>query len=79
MKRSLLALALVLLGASAAFACPFCASETGAQVRAGIFNSEFILNLALVLLPFPLLLGIVAFIYFGFPWSRETLSPTEMP
>jgi hypothetical protein len=39
-------------------------------VRAGIFNAEFGYNLLLTLLPFPILLGLVALIYFGLPpWA----------
>ncbi len=54
----------VLVFASAASACPFCESETGQQVKAGIFNDQFWGNVLLTLLPFPVLLAIVALIYF---------------
>ena len=57
----------VLLWASSALACPFCESETGQQVQAGIFNDQFWMNVLLTLLPFPILLAIVALIYFEFP------------
>lgn len=64
----LTALAMGGLPASAAVACPFCESPTGQQVRAGIFNVDFVDHLFLTLLPFPILLAIVALIYFGPPW-----------
>ncbi len=64
-------------GAALAFApmasaCPFCGSRTGEQVKAGIFNEDFGYNLSLTLLPFPILLGIVALIHFGLPRGRPT-------
>gem|GEM_PF-3586447 len=46
-------------------ACPICASETGAEVRAGIFNEDFGWNLLVTVLPFPLMLGIAAALHFG--------------
>ena len=55
------------LAASAALACPVCDTDTGQQVRAGIFDEDFARNLLLTLLPFPVLLTIVAAIHFGLP------------
>jgi hypothetical protein len=46
-------------------ACPFCQSATGKQVRSGIFNDGFALNAILTLTPFPVLLALVALVYFG--------------
>jgi hypothetical protein len=43
-------------------ACPFCGTETSEQVRANIFNEDFLLNAALVLSPFPVLLLAVGLI-----------------
>ena len=73
-KRRLLRLALhcaafvvaPALFAPAAGACPVCHSETGKQVRAGLFDENFASNLFGSLLPFPIFLGIVAAIH-GFP------------
>jgi hypothetical protein len=53
--------------ASEAFACPLCHTEAGHQVRAGIFNSTFPMKLLLTAAPFPVLAGLIAFIYFGMP------------
>jgi len=64
------ALAMTLLWASSARACPLCESETGERVRAGIFNADFGSNLAVTLLPFPLFLGITYLIHSGPPWPR---------
>src|SRR5690349_5265967 len=61
------AFAMLLLGASPLRACPLCESETGERVRAGLFGADFGSNLAVTLLPFPVLLGIVALIHFGPP------------
>lgn len=61
----------VLLSASSAVACPFCQSETGQQVKAGIFNDQFWGNVLLTLLPFPILLAVIALIYFDVPWPRK--------
>ena len=77
----------LVLNLSAASACPFCESETGQQVKAGIFNDQFLMNVTLTLLPFPILLAIVALIYFdvSWPWKKHgtraevVSSPTALP
>jgi hypothetical protein len=56
-----------LVAASVAMACPICHTETGKKVRAGIFNDEFGSNAAMTLLPFPVLISLVALIHFGPP------------
>ena len=68
--RSTAAFATAVLGASSAWACPFCESETGERVRAGIFNADFGYNLAVTVLPFSVFLAIVALIHSGWPWAR---------
>lgn len=46
----------------------------GPQVRAGIFNEQFGSKLVLTLLPFPVFLGVVAAIHFGFPfWMKKAV------
>jgi hypothetical protein len=54
---------------SPALACPWCdGGQPGInQVKAAIFNEGFWMRAAAVLAPFPVLAGIVAFIYFGPP------------
>jgi hypothetical protein len=64
-------LAISLLRASPAQACPLCDSATGTRVRAGIFDSSFGYNLLATLLPFPVLLGIIALIHFGPPGVKD--------
>jgi hypothetical protein len=56
---------------SAVCACPVCDTGTGEQVRAGILNGNFAATAATVLLPFPILLGVVALIHFGWPVRRR--------
>ena len=56
------------VGLRSATACPYCETETGKQVRAGIFNDQFWSNVTLTLLPLVVLLGIVALIYFDLSW-----------
>ena len=80
---STLLFGLLLLLPAVADACPVCESETGREVRAGIFGEDFGPNLLMTLLPFPILLGIAAAFYFGFS-PKETAaepiasgSPTE--
>ena len=51
--------------ATGTLACPVCDTATGEQVRAGIMDDQFAFNLFATLLPFPFLVGIVAFIHFG--------------
>ncbi len=48
-------------------ACPICETDTGQQVRQGIFDGSFGWNVFVTLLPFPILLGVVLAIYFGIP------------
>jgi hypothetical protein len=57
---------------SAPLACPFCTSERGSQVRAGIFNNDFAYNALLTLIPFPALLVIVALVYWAPTRSRRS-------
>ena len=52
-------------------ACPYCDSEIGRQVSAGIFNGQFGLNALLTLLPMLVLAAIVFFIHFGAPWPSR--------
>lgn len=51
----------------AASACPLCNTETGQQVRAGIFGNDFWPTLLTVLSPFPVLLILLAAMHFGLP------------
>jgi uncharacterized paraquat-inducible protein A len=60
-------MAFVFVSAASAAACPVCESETGKRVRAGIFSDRFAADAALILLPFPVLAGLVALIHYGFP------------
>lgn len=54
-----------------AHACTVCGSETGRQVRAGIFDGHFLHHLWAVALPFPILAIAVALIHFGMPDLRK--------
>ena len=56
-----------LADSSLASACPICKTAAGEQVRAGIVDEHFGRTLLSVALPFPLLLGVVAMIHFGWP------------
>lgn len=67
MLRRGIATLLWALSTTPAYACPICATDTGQQVREGIFNGSFGTNLVLTLLPFPILIGIILAIYFRFP------------
>ena len=63
---------IVLASGSVVSACPLCDSETGRQVQSGIFNDQFWANVLLTASPFPVLLAIVALIYFDVlvPWKK---------
>ncbi|HAH47852.1 hypothetical protein [Gimesia sp.] len=52
-------------------ACPYCESEIGKEVAAGIFNDDFALNALLTLLPVPIFLSIVYVMYSGMPFSKN--------
>jgi hypothetical protein len=58
---------LALFVASPAMACPFCDGDSSGvnPVWEGIFNQQFWTRAAAVVAPFPILLGVVATIYFG--------------
>lgn len=49
--------------APAVHACPIRHSETGTEVRAGLFNEDFAFNLFASIIPFPIFLSIVAAIH----------------
>lgn len=69
-QTSLLAVLHVLLGTVGNLtlrACPYCKSEIGEKVAAGIFNDRFWLNAAEIMLPIPLLLLVVGLLHYGFP------------
>jgi hypothetical protein len=53
---------------SSASACPICDSATGVQVRASLLNEDFGTNLLATVLPFVVVLGLLAVIdYCGRP------------
>lgn len=64
-----------------AWACPYCESDIGNEVAAGIFNDDFAINALLTLLPIPILLLIVCVLHFGFPFPKRSSkrSATEQP
>ena len=55
---------LLLLRSVAAFACTVCDSETGQQVRSGIFEHEFGRTLLAVIAPLLAILGIVGVLHY---------------
>lgn len=61
---------------TSAFACPLCNTGTGQQVRAGLFDGHFGSNLLLVLLPFPIFIGIALLLYFG-PPTRPSVAAKQ--
>jgi len=67
----MLAASLVCAAGARVDACPLCDSDTGAQVRAGIFDEQFWPNVLRTLLPFPILLLLTALIYFDVSWLRN--------
>jgi hypothetical protein len=64
----------------AALACTVCYSDTGKQVRAGIFGPDFGFNLLVTVIPFLILLAITTIIYFSVPGgaSEAPASRSEM-
>lgn len=61
---------------TAARACPVCDQETGRQVRAGIFDQSFGLNLIATVIPFAIFLGVVAAIHLSGP--RMSAAPPSL-
>lgn len=81
MRSPLMAiLAGVLLAApvATAGACPYCDSDIGRQVAAGIFDASFLWNATLVGLPIPILLALVLLIRFA-PLPGLVNSPVDDP
>lgn len=72
-RRVVAILAWCLLVTPAA-ACPVCNSGTGQQVRQGIFDGRFGYHLLVVLLPFPIFLGVALALYYGLPKRRPSVS-----
>ena len=72
-KRNAITFAL-LLAPSSIFACTVCDSETGQQVRAGIFTNDFWSTLLAITAPFPVLLAAVAAVQYGLFRPRRPLS-----
>ena len=62
-------------------ACPICDTETGQQVRAGIFDESFWGTLIAVIAPFPVLILVITAYHFGFPgrWKRSAPAPDPDP
>ena len=63
---------LVLVLATDALACPFCPTDTGRRIHAGIFDASFARNAVLVLAPFPALLAATAGLLWLLPLSRKS-------
>ena len=76
MAKSIPLVFLLTLGASSSVsACPFCGSSTADQVRAGIFNSDFVYHLGVSFAPFPILIAILILIYY---WPTGRPARTEI-
>jgi uncharacterized BrkB/YihY/UPF0761 family membrane protein len=65
-----------------ASACPMCNTETGQQVRAGIFDENFWTTLAVIVAPFPVLLLAIAIYHYGVPnfrfrWQAGSRPPLQ--
>jgi hypothetical protein len=57
---------------AAVAACPLCKSPIGDRVRAHIFNGDFGSHVIFALLPFLVVLAVVALVYFGAPAPTAT-------
>lgn len=71
MRRTAIFLLVFFLPLYHAFSCPVCSTSTGEQVRAGIFNADFISTALMVLAPFPVCIGIILLLHFGLPWRKK--------
>lgn len=76
-KGGIACVAAILLTAVETAACPLCSTATGATVRQGIFNAEFVVTASTVLLPFPVILGVVAVLRYG--WNPRPLLERIFP
>jgi hypothetical protein len=78
-RDGLVALLGVSFLAPTAEACPFCQSETADKVWAGIFDADFGYHLFALLAPFPVLIAILLFIYYGPPVSVHRFLERKSP
>lgn len=84
-RVSLASVILAMALGTTALACPVCDTGTGREVRDGLFDESFVRNVFAVVLPFPILLGVVAMIHFGWPGRRagnqpmQDSTPTDAP
>jgi hypothetical protein len=69
---ALLALLVVLLLPALAAACPLCATDTAAEVRAGLADDATVRTVAAVASPFIVVAGVVAAVHFGFGRPRKS-------
>jgi hypothetical protein len=70
MKEKIVIFILSLFMTTISLACPLCKTNTGAEVRAAIFNHHFLLNLFTLFLPFIFFILIALVIYVGLPGDR---------
>ena len=63
----ILAIAFLLFVVSPVWGCPYCNSDVGREVAAGIFNGDFAKNAAMTLLSPLILLGFVVLLHVGIP------------
>ena len=74
MKRVFLTF-ILLTTASNLVACPVCNTETGKQVREGIFGPNFYKNVLVIAAPFPLVLGLIALAFRIIPDGKTLREP----
>jgi hypothetical protein len=70
MKRFGFTLALAMT-ATSLLACPMCNTETGKQVREGIFGPDFYTNVLVTVAPFPVVLALCALVYWILPDPKK--------
>lgn len=79
MKEKIFIFILSLFISTISLACPLCTAQNGAQVRGGIFNHDFLLNLFSLFLPFIFFILIALVIYYGLPNGRKALKLPDEP
>ena len=71
MKEKIFIFILFLFISTVSLACPLCTTNTGTEVRAAIFNHNFVLYLFTLLIPFIFFILISLAIYYGLPNKGE--------
>lgn len=77
MKETVFILIYFIITPTLLFACPLCKTTIGTEVRAAIFDHDFLFNLFYMLLPFALFMLIAFALYHGPSSHRKKANASD--